>query len=1388
MRIWHHFAQSTLAISLLFFAPQIMAGTDLDADGVPNNADNCLLASNTSQADTDSDGYGNACDPDLNNDGIVSFPDVALFKSAFLTNPASANWNEDADFDGDSFIGFLDLAVMKALFLGPPGPVGQVRWVNPESGNWNEPTNWFPVGIPVAPNFALIDTPGIVVTHNDGNNYECSGVFSVADIVISDASSLTVFGDMDMQGNLTLIDANSTLRNARVIRTVATEGPGPLTVNTNVTLDNVTLGVDLSLANGLLVDFENGLTLDNSTLTFISDGSFTQARFDGTQTLGGTGEIHYAGTTAGDTLIRLFAQNNGDTLTIGSGITVRSQPAGGWLGTSSLGRGLNMLGTVIADDSGAEITVQGDAMTIDGTLTASGGGNMQVDGNWTASAGTTMTATGGSELELFGSWSSEATVSVIGGLLDIGNNNTSHNWTNLGTITVTGDAQVGGVFGPADIGNMTIGGITSLDGRIILTGLTFDLDTAPGTWQLTTNGVIQDGTVTGTLLDIVGQGDLDGTTLAVVDTVANNGVLVDVFNGLTLAGSSFTLVSNGSFTQMRFFGDQTLGGTGEILYGGTTAGDTLIRIYAVANGDVLTVGSGITARTLTTGGWLGTNAAGRGLTFLGRAIADVDGAELTVQGDQMTIDAVLLTASNGGTLTTDGVWTASDTTTMTATNGSELQLFGSWSSEADIDVTDGLLDIGDNNSSDSWTNLAPGSITLVNSDAELGGIFVPDDIGNTTIDGFTTLNGRLILTGSFNLDVAPGTWQLGTDGVFQDGTVTGTSMDIVGQGDLDGTTLAVNTTQNNATTVDVFNGLTLNSIYTMISNGSFTQMIYRGSQTLDGSGEILYGGTTAGDTLIRTYAAANGDVLTVGSGITVRTQPAGGWLGTNSLGRGLNMLGTVIADDAGAEITVQGDPLSIDGTLTGSNGADITVDGDWTASAATTMSMSGGGTLALLGTWSSEAAVTVTNSLLDIGDNATDPWTNLAPGSITLVNSDATFGGSFAQSDLGTITSNGNVTVDGLLDNTGETLNIDTLPGDWQLGTGTISGGTITGTTLEIVASNGELDGVTLSADMNLNNGVILDLTNGLTLNNVTVTLISNGSFTQLRADGTQTVGGTGLIQFSGTTTGDTLNRFIPLANGDTLTIGAGVTISADTTGGWVGSNSLGRGLTLEGTVNSGLSGHKVFIYGDVLAISGDAVATAGGDIQVSGDWTAAASATVSISGGGELELFGQWINSGAITVTDSLLDIGNNVTTDIWTNLGTIDLVNSDAELGGLFVFADLGTFASNGTVTVNGELDNTALTLDLDTVPGTWQLGAGGEIIGGTITGTSFLISGSGDLNGVTLSVDTTVANATVCTVTNGLTLLDNISVTIASDGSFTFLRFSGTQTLGGTGEILF
>jgi hypothetical protein len=99
---------------------EVAVQADDDADGIPDASDNCTQVANADQRDTDGDGYGNMCDADLNNDGIVNTSDVVGLKAAF----GSTGPGLDADLNGDEVVDMLDLNIFKTLFGKPPGPSG----------------------------------------------------------------------------------------------------------------------------------------------------------------------------------------------------------------------------------------------------------------------------------------------------------------------------------------------------------------------------------------------------------------------------------------------------------------------------------------------------------------------------------------------------------------------------------------------------------------------------------------------------------------------------------------------------------------------------------------------------------------------------------------------------------------------------------------------------------------------------------------------------------------------------------------------------------------------------------------------------------------------------------------------------------------------------------------------------------------------------------------------------------------------------------------------------------------------------------------------------------------------------------------------------------------
>jgi hypothetical protein len=89
---------------------------DGDADAVPDDTDNCRQLANATQRDTNGDGFGNRCDPDLNDDGTVNFLDLGRMRAVFFGS------DPDADLNGDGLVNFVDLGILRAFFFGPPGP------------------------------------------------------------------------------------------------------------------------------------------------------------------------------------------------------------------------------------------------------------------------------------------------------------------------------------------------------------------------------------------------------------------------------------------------------------------------------------------------------------------------------------------------------------------------------------------------------------------------------------------------------------------------------------------------------------------------------------------------------------------------------------------------------------------------------------------------------------------------------------------------------------------------------------------------------------------------------------------------------------------------------------------------------------------------------------------------------------------------------------------------------------------------------------------------------------------------------------------------------------------------------------------------------------------
>ena len=96
--------------------------SDTDADGVAQLYDNCTLVANPTQLDADSDGYGNACDADLNNSGLVTTADFGLLRSVLNQCAASSPLAAAADLNESGTVTTADFGLLRARLNTAPGP------------------------------------------------------------------------------------------------------------------------------------------------------------------------------------------------------------------------------------------------------------------------------------------------------------------------------------------------------------------------------------------------------------------------------------------------------------------------------------------------------------------------------------------------------------------------------------------------------------------------------------------------------------------------------------------------------------------------------------------------------------------------------------------------------------------------------------------------------------------------------------------------------------------------------------------------------------------------------------------------------------------------------------------------------------------------------------------------------------------------------------------------------------------------------------------------------------------------------------------------------------------------------------------------------------------
>ena len=91
---------------------------DPDHDGIDSSVDNCTLVANPDQFDADGDGYGNICDADLNNSGLVTQTDYTILRNRLSTTDPVADLNHSGR------VTITDYTLLRKRLNTQPGPSG----------------------------------------------------------------------------------------------------------------------------------------------------------------------------------------------------------------------------------------------------------------------------------------------------------------------------------------------------------------------------------------------------------------------------------------------------------------------------------------------------------------------------------------------------------------------------------------------------------------------------------------------------------------------------------------------------------------------------------------------------------------------------------------------------------------------------------------------------------------------------------------------------------------------------------------------------------------------------------------------------------------------------------------------------------------------------------------------------------------------------------------------------------------------------------------------------------------------------------------------------------------------------------------------------------------
>jgi PEP-CTERM motif-containing protein len=576
-------------------------------------------------------------------------------------------------------------------------------WVDGNS-NWNNPANWNPAQVPNngADQFVAVINNGSTVTMDVFPIVTVNGLF--IDFFAPPASTLLIGNGLALS-----IAPGGTLFNGNVIGVNAPGTPGVLVLGSGT---NINAGTFLASGGGTFDVNGAGQTLDNSFGTIRAlDGSRVRIGGFGTTVSGGTLSTAGTGVVAMEGfLVNLSGVTNTGTFAIPGNLTPASVL--GITGTST------NAGTMGIFEPGKGVILLGSTLNNTGTLQASGGGTLDINGaghTLDNSLGT-IRALDGSRVNIggFGTTVSGGTLSTAGtGVVAM-----EGFLVNLSGVTNTGTFAIPGNSSPASV--LEIKGTSTNTGTmgifepgkgVILTGGTLN---NTGTLQASGGGNLQ-----------FNGGIINNSSGAIT---ALNGSLVTFFNGATVSGGTIATAGTGVV--------EVFAGAMANLNGVTNTGT-----FSVPDKATLFI-----TGTSTNTGTMGTFAPGTGVVALspGRVLNN----------------AGTLQASGGGTFEVNmgGGGTINNTGTLQAIGGSRLEVFnggtvtnsGTFLVDAGSrlvfsgvpSVTNsGMVSIASGGTLEASNYVQTGGVTNVNGVLSLGSALA--DIRGGTLSGTGLVNGNV---------------------------------------------------------------------------------------------------------------------------------------------------------------------------------------------------------------------------------------------------------------------------------------------------------------------------------------------------------------------------------------------------------------------------------------------------------------------------------------------------------------------------------------------------------------------------------------------------------------------------------------------------------------------